>query len=236
MTLKDCITRLRTRLEVDLETEIDLTDNNEATKHIQIAARQVSRNSCAFYTANAVLTLAANDQQIDLLSSKCSVRIHRVEGVYINQGWLTRCRHSEFFDTFTDYLTATPTPSPTYFTAIKDDVILLDRPINSVGAAATNYARGFMEHRDLTYSVDQNLEMDGPDTYHLLYVNQAVLNLSLGTVSGSEAMQRRAMIQQELDDKVMRAKIANLSAFKSLRKRAMAGNVRRIGTITNYGY
>ena len=222
MTLSEAVARLRTRCEVDL------ANNVVATDEIVRAAKQVSRDTFFLFSHNAALSLSANDQQFDLLSSsKCVPQIFRVDGLYINGSWLTRVSPRYFLDNFTDYLTASATATPAFF-MVKDQYrVVLPAPITSAGANATNYARGWQLHTTYTWDVHQETELLGPDEYHELIVDRAALNVTKSYVAGQEALQRRAVIEGDYLEKSKAYRAGNLADFKPAVRNAGAGNVRR---------
>lgn len=239
MTLTEAVERLRTRVEIDLESEVDLGDPNVAARHLIRGAQLVTRQTFCLYEPKAPLTLAANDQRIDLLGTQSgSYRIFRLDkdGLYINGQWVYQRRMQEFYADYPDYLTATANAKPDGYLQFEDNTVMLDRPIDSVAAAASNYAKGWREHAAYTWAANKDDELEAPQIYHLLYVDETALEITKSYAAGSEAMQRRSLIQTDLETKKAQFMEVNLAAFQDFRRAGIAGSTRRIFGLTGYGY
>ena len=243
MTLSESIDRLRTRVEIDLESEVDLSDPHAATVHLIRGAQMVTRETSCLYEPMAPLTLTAGDQVIDMLGTQSGpMRIFRIhgDGIFINGNWLDECRMQEFYQANYTYQAAAQNDHPTAFIAFQDDKVLLDFPVSAVAAAASNIVRGWREHKTYTWADNENSQMEAPEVYHMLYIAKTALEITKSYSASPEGLQRRALIQTDLygdgrtPGKIPKFLENNMSAFVDTRRQANAGKTRRVFVMTGY--
>lgn len=240
MTLSKAIEKLRTRFNVDQDSEVDVDDNDVMTSALMDAAEKVSEHSYLLWTSNATITLTAATTggdpgaEPDLLSTAVSGTgaaarpIFHVYGVYVNGGWLTEEEiPSEFFARYSDYVQCLANAHPGVYTKIAPSSIRLYPPPNAAAAAATNYARGFYRHPRYTYLANHDTELLGPDEFHELVVDRAYLDNSKSYAAGA-GLQRRATVQNDYDAKTAEYRQRQLELYKPARRRDGAGRHKRM--------
>lgn len=203
MTFEKGVERLVTRLQVDLESEVDTTDNEKMAYELILGAKQVSRDAYLFWKPQASLVLTHADalatapEYSTLNPNICTEPIFECRGVYINGQWLTFYSLPDFEQAIPEYFNTTASSNPSIWTFVESERIRISDPANSTARAATNYIRGFAEYPTWTYNLYSQTEMLGPSTMHLAYVNKAALNLSLSNTATDEGRQRRIDYERE---------------------------------------
>lgn len=237
MTLQESIERLRTRLQVDLESEVDLDDNVQATEEIVRAAKEVSRETYSLWDSYVAIHLIADVAEVNLLNVASSSTVpyldrsmHHIYGVHVNGSWLNFQDPSEFFTNYnTSYYNEASNAHPGVWTWAGSDVIRLSAPPNATAVAASdNFTLGFAEHDVYDYANYKDVELQGPSATHLMIVDKAAINVSLSYVSTAQGLQRRGQIEKAYAERASFYKAQNLARQRPLKRKAGAGTQRRV--------
>lgn len=240
MTLEEGVVRLRTRLNVDLEAEIDVDDNELCALALMRGAQKVSRAAYLFPVWEADFNLTA-DEPIYITTAACPTDlIFEVEEVHINGQWLEMLTPAQFRRSVGDYHSESSHSNPGIWMKYGPDSIRISQPPNSTAVAASdNFVKGWGLHPLWGYGNKHGTEMLGPEIAHDLYVNRAVLDNSVGNVSSDEGIKRRREIEREYSlliyggrdaagNIVQGLKDQNLEQYKPLMREHRAGQRRRL--------
>jgi hypothetical protein len=233
LTLQDSIDLLRSRFDVDLDGDTDLSVNKTATTEIMNAAEQVSRDTYFLWTWQSALTLTDQTTEYNCLSASISAsKVFHVYGVHINDGWLDELTAEEFLNKYPDYQKSgsgyeSSTPAhwvPTAPSHIKIAV----RPNATAVAATDNFIMGFRLHATYTYDnetagLSKSASLEGPEEYHDMIVDKAFLNNSKSYITSESAWKRRMVVKAEYDE-LRKIKIKeNMNRYRKLRRKPDAG-------------
>lgn len=249
MTLAEAVARLRTRVRVDLEAEVDLDDNEVAAEELVKGAKRTSRDAYLFWKMKADLTLGsaaalATAPEYNLLDPDiCASLMFHIYDLHVNGDWITRVTEPEFEIAAMDYHNETAAAKVNIWCPIGLETVRISPPLNSTGyGASDNFARGFIEYPTWDYGNYSGTEMLGAPHMHDLYVDNAALAISVSYVASTEGLQRRAAIERNYSMKVFGGKDAmgnfreglqgkNLERVRPLTRKATGGLHRRVFTV-----
>lgn len=249
MTLAESVERLRNRVKVDLEAEVDIDDNEVAADEIVTAAIEFSRDAYCFFERRSSLTLAVNTGsdtgKFNLLTA-CEHRMFDLRSangyaVHINGSFLREMTPSDFEECYQDYYNLGTTANPSHWSYSGPNEIVLGNPPNATAVAASdNYVSGFREHGVYTYNLNKDDELQGDRRWHRLIVIKAALNISEGFVSSEQGFKRRGSFQKTYNLAVFGGvdsssgtvftgmRNENLERVRPLERKLVAGTRRRI--------
>jgi len=235
MTLAEAIEKLRKRIDYDLESEEDLTNDPErAARELSKGAKEVSRECYHLYTSRANLTLTQDKAEYNLLDPNvCEKEVFDLVayeddpagGVHIAGSWLTYQKWETFRRALPDYFKETSS-TPAFYTIIPPSTLRISPPPNSSAVSASdNFVVGFYLHPTYTWAKNKDTELLGDELYHDLYINRALLSLVLANLDDENA-KRWSLFRAEYEARVNALRAFNLAKYKPLRRKAGAGNER----------
>src|SRR3990167_4762397 len=202
MTLVQAVERLRSRVRVDLESEVDLDDNVVATTALMSGAQLCSREAYLFWELQSTLTLTASEPEYNLLSA-CAHRIFEPRSVHINGNWLDHKMYPDFVRAIGDYQSESSNSTPGMWTMVDPDTIRISQPPNATAVAASdNFVAGFREHALYTWTDNQATELQGAGIHHQLYVDRAALDITVSYTRSPEGIAARKEIERHYSLKV----------------------------------
>lgn len=233
MTLEKAIDRLKTRVEVDLEAEIDLENNEALADEITRAAKQFWRDSYYSYEVALPFTLVADQPAYDTLVSASKPVFHAWD-LYINGTWIFYYPWPEFRRLNSTYATESSNSKVAMWTHTGPTEIRLSPPPNSTAVNASgNIMAGFVEHPTLHFGNDREVELSGAEVTHLTIVNKAAVNMTPSHVASAEGIVRRNSFIKEYQEATEKMRNENLERVKPLTRRS---NPAKRGRIFTYGY
>lgn len=231
MTVREAIERVKTRTLIDLDSEVDLSDPVAAADALDDAARQFSRDTLAFYTWQASLTLTADAAEADLLDpAVCSQQVFMPHAVSVNGAWLQEFAPEEFAENFLDYATASSNAHPYAYTVVAPGSIRMYQAPNATAVAATNYVRGFRLHEPISHT-NLDAELEGPKEYHEMIVNRMALDVTVSYPTSGEALARRERVEQIYNVAANQMRTTNLARFRKMVRKGGAGQTRRVYSV-----
>lgn len=227
MTLSEAIERLGTRFELDVDADFDVDSQEAMITAISDAAKDFTRKSYCLFTMQAALTLTVDQPEYSLLDpAVCALPVFHCMGVFVNGFWLDPIEPEDFVLANPSYSTEA-SAQPFLWTALAPERARLSPPPNAAAVAAASHVRGFYEHPALTRE-GLETELLGPSQFHRLIVDRAFLNNSKSYLAGTEEYRRRETTRLEYRDEVEELGKKNLARYKPSKRRAGAGNVRRV--------
>lgn len=235
MTLKEARELLQKRVEIDQDSDEDLTLPETATAVVMTAARQVSRLTYFLFTERAALTLSDTVAKYNLLDPAiCELPIFDLRAtetdlppIYVNGQWVSYEEWGHFRVNY-EYHSNTSQSNPSCFTIVSPSHIIFSHPINGTAAdASDNFASGFYLHTPYTWQDNQDTELLGPEEYHELIIDRAALNITKSYIDG-EGITRWQLYNAEYQTKGLGYRKANLEMYRPLRRKGQAGQTRRV--------
>ena len=229
MTLRQAVTRLRTRFEIDLDAEFDVENDAECVRELMVAAKEVSRDSYLLWTWKAALTLITGEPEYNLLTSTvCAKPVFHPYLVYLNGVELVECQWDEFVAQNPNYFSASNNSNPWCWVRTPPSIIRLADPPNATAVAySNNFVVGAVEHDEYNITDHENIELQGPKVMHDLIVDKCFLNNSKSYVADTPGYARRANTEKAYNEKTEKFQAENKSRYRKLRIKATAGLTRR---------
>jgi len=233
LTLSEARERVRTRLDVDLEAEVDLDSPDDFTEEFNVALAEVARATYFLWTWRSNLTLVADDPDYDLTAvGVCSEPVFDCYGVHVNGVWLEEQEPETFFQDRPNYFSESSATRPAVWIRMTDAQVRIAPPPNAAAVAASdNFVIGFAEPLPYTWSSEsrgKDTQLPGTKVIHQMIVDRLALNLSVSYAFSEEGYRRRGLFEKEYVRRAERFESRNLAKAKPLRRKAGGGSVRRI--------
>lgn len=224
MKLRTAVSDLRAKVDVDLDSERDLANDEEAVRVLMEGARRASEDTCCLWTWRAPIVLTADQPEYNTLDPDiCSARVFEVWGVHLNGGWLQELLPTDFQGY--GYETASSNSKPGTFVPYAPNNIRLVNPPNATCVAASdNFVIGFRHHAEYTSSSNMDDEMEGPEELHRLTVLRAALDATMGYVASEQGEKRWGLYEKNYVVRAEKLKKEMHSRFRQQRRRYNAGS------------
>lgn len=229
MTLAKAVERLRTRVEVDLDAEVDLDQNSVAVDELLEGANRVLKVIHGLFTTSAVVLDSTNLSFDTLDANVCSARIWKIDegGVMVNGTWLTEYLPRDFHASFPIYTTNPHADTPAGYYLVQESKFQISAALTTAGAAGDHLVRGWRLHEVYDYDNYQNTELEGPSEWHELYIDSAAIaaTKSFNTETGAR---RRKDLMAEHGEVLKDLAKRHLAKYKRERIQPMVGTERSV--------
>lgn len=225
------IERLRRHLLVNLDSELDLSNDALAMEALMEGLRWGSREALTIWAQRAALSLAGMDgeRELDLLSADvCAMPVFDPFAVRVNGRDLWQIELVDLPVLVPNWHSASPSATPSYWMLLPDGKIQFDVPLT--GAALTSpdsFVSGFAEHPEYTLPEHAQVELYGPKAAHMMYVDRAAIEAAIGLASDPDAQAHLKQLRESYETRRSYFSHRNAARARAFRRRDTAGRQRR---------
>lgn len=227
MTFNQVVQKVILGANLDLDSDVDLSNETAVAEAVMFAAKEVSRKTYSLFDLNVPLTITAGTATYDTIGSVTTRKVFDIRGVHVKGNWLPAQTWEWLVENSPSYTTASNAVPYCYVLTAPSNMRLVDPPNTATANATDNFVIGYCLHDEYVWTTQNGIELQGPADFHDLVVDQTILNITRSYASDQEGYARRAEFERHLETKAAKLKHFNLQKYTPLR-RAAAGNTRRI--------